>query len=108
MLNNAWPENYWNLFDYYLNPGGPYFGVRKATAPLHVMYSYTDRSIWVVNSRYVPAGSHTASAAVYHLNGTLLYSHDHSVASVGADAVAELFTLPSDVRGISTTYFLRL
>ncbi len=49
MLNNAWPSLIWHLFDYYLRPGGGYFGTRVACRPLHVMYAYDDRSVVVVN-----------------------------------------------------------
>src|ERR1035438_903968 len=50
MLNNAWPGMIWHLYDWYLRPGGSYFGAKKACEPLHVQYSYDDRSIVVVNS----------------------------------------------------------
>ena len=52
MLNNAWPGMIWHLYDYYLRPGGSYFGTKKACEPLHVQYSYDDRSVVVVNSFY--------------------------------------------------------
>jgi len=54
MLNNAWPSMIWHLYDWYLRPGGSYFGVKLACEPLHVQYSYDDRSIVVVNSYYRP------------------------------------------------------
>ena len=50
MLNNAWPSFYWHLYDYYLVPGGGYFGTRKANEPLHIQYRFDDRKIVVVNS----------------------------------------------------------
>ena len=49
MLNNAWPSMIWHLYDWYLRPGGGYFGTKKACEPVHVLYSYDDRSIVVVN-----------------------------------------------------------
>jgi len=50
MLNNAWPSIYWHLFDWYLRPAGGYFGAKKANEPVHVMYSYDDRSVAIVNA----------------------------------------------------------
>jgi exo-1,4-beta-D-glucosaminidase len=50
MFNNAWPSIYWHLFDWYLAPGGGYFGTKKANEPVHVMYSYDDGSIAIVNA----------------------------------------------------------
>ena len=29
MLNNAWPSMIWHLYDYYLRPGGGYFGAKR-------------------------------------------------------------------------------
>ena len=52
MLNNAWPSIIWHLYDWYLRPGGGYFGTKKANEPLHVQYSYDDHSVVVVNSYY--------------------------------------------------------
>ncbi len=49
MLNNSWPSLIWHLFDWYLRPGGGYFGTQKACEPLHVMYSYDDRTVVVTN-----------------------------------------------------------
>ena len=55
MLNNAWPSLIWHLYDYYLVPGGGYFGTKKAMEPLHVQYDYDDQSVAVVNDTYVNA-----------------------------------------------------
>ncbi len=49
MLGNAWPSLIWHLYDYYLRPGGGFFGTKKACEPLHVMYAYDDASVVVVN-----------------------------------------------------------
>ena len=50
MQNNAWPGMIWHLYDFYLRPGGSYFGAKKAGEPLHVQFAYDDRSVVVVNS----------------------------------------------------------
>ena len=41
MLNNAWPSVIWHLYDYYLRPGGGYFGAKTAMQPLHPLYGTT-------------------------------------------------------------------
>ncbi|MFZ3366468.1 MAG: sugar-binding domain-containing protein, partial [Candidatus Sulfotelmatobacter sp.] len=40
MLNNAWPSMIWHLYDYYLRPGGGYFGAKRAMEALHPVYGY--------------------------------------------------------------------
>jgi exo-1,4-beta-D-glucosaminidase len=49
MLNNAWPSMIWHLHDYYLRPGGGFFGTQKACEPLHVLYALDDRTVVVTN-----------------------------------------------------------
>ena len=70
MINNAWPSTIWHLFDYYLRQGGGYFGTKKACEPLHIQYSYDNRSIEVVNSFYREFKGLVASAEVYNLDMT--------------------------------------
>jgi exo-1,4-beta-D-glucosaminidase len=107
MLNNAWPSMIWHLYDYYLRPGGGYFGTKAACEPLHVQYSYDDRSIVVVNDRLQPHRGLTVSAKIFDLNLTEKFSREAQV-DVGPDAVARAFTLPAPDADWSRTYFVRL
>jgi len=54
MLNASWPKLYWQLYDYYLLPGGAFFGARKGAVPLSLVYNYGDREIYLVNQLDVP------------------------------------------------------
>jgi len=49
MLNASWPKLYWQLYDYYLMPGGAYFGTRTACQPLSLVYNYGDQGVYAVN-----------------------------------------------------------
>ena len=106
MLNNAWPSMIWHMYDWYLRPGGSYFGVKHACEPLHVQYSYDDHSVVVVNSYYQPFANLKISAKVYNLDMTQKFSKVVE-ASVGADSSTRVFTLPP-ISGLSTTYFVSL
>ena len=106
MLNNAWPSMIWHLYDWYLRPGGSYFGVKRACEPLHVQYSYDDRSIVVVNSRYQPAGGLKVTARVYDLDMTEKLSREATL-DAAPDSSTRVFTLP-ELKGLSSTYFLSL
>ena len=68
MLNNAWPSMIWHLYDYYLRPGGGYFGTKKACEPLHVQYSYDDRSVVVVNDLQQAVTGLKVTAEVFDLD----------------------------------------
>jgi exo-1,4-beta-D-glucosaminidase len=106
MLNNAWPSIIWHLYDWYLRPGGGYFGTKKACEPLHVQYSYDDRSVVVVNSYARAFAGHTVTARVYNLDLTEKFSRTFP-AVIAADGVARVMTIP-EIAGLSDTYFVRL
>jgi exo-1,4-beta-D-glucosaminidase len=106
MLNNAWPSMIWHLYDYYMRPGGSYYGVKNGCEPLHIQYSPDNQSIAVVNSYATAFSGLTAAADVYNLDATSKYHHQQSF-NIDADAVKTLFTLPA-IQGLSTSHFLRL
>ena len=106
MLNNAWPSMIWHLYDYYLRPGGGYFGAKRAMEALHPIYGYDDHAIWVVSSQYTDAKGLKLVTKIYNLDATEKFSQENSV-DAAADSTAKIFTLP-DVSGLSNTYFLVL
>lgn len=106
MLNNGWPSNIWHLYDWYLRPGGSYFGAKKANEPLHVQYSYDDGSVVVVNSYYRPFPGMKVTAKVYNLDMAERFSKDAAI-DAGPDSSTRVFTIPK-LAGLSTTYFVRL
>src|SRR5262249_35008934 len=106
MLNNAWPSIIWHLYDYYLRPGGGYFGTKKACEPLHVQYSYDDRSVMVVNSFYRAFPGCKVRVKVYNLDLTQKFSTQASV-NVGPDSTARVTKIPL-IKGLSAVYFVKL
>ncbi len=106
MLNNAWPSVIWHLYDYYLRPGGGYFGAKTAMQPLDPMYGYDDHSVWLVSSQYQDANNLQLTAKVYNLDMTEKFAKEETV-NAPADCTNKIFTLP-DIAGLSPTYFLRL
>jgi exo-1,4-beta-D-glucosaminidase len=106
MLNNAWPSIIWHLYDFYLRPGGGYFGAKRAMEALHPLYGYDDRSIRVVSSQYEDAKALKLTTKVLNLDMTEKYSHQDPVDAT-ADSTTKILTLP-DVEGLSPTYFLVL
>ncbi|MGC2473229.1 MAG: sugar-binding domain-containing protein [Candidatus Sulfotelmatobacter sp.] len=106
MLNNAWPSMIWHLYDYYLRPGGGYFGAKRAMEALHPLYGYDDHSIWVVSSQYTDVKGLKLITKIYNLDMTEKFTQENPV-DAAADSTAKVFTLP-DVSGLSNTYFLAL
>jgi exo-1,4-beta-D-glucosaminidase len=106
MMNNAWPSLIWHLYDYYLRPGGGYFGAKKACEPLHIQYSYDDRSIVVVNNYYTEFKGLKATAQIYNLDATEKFSQQTNL-DAAPNSSTRLWTLPAP-DGLSPTYFVRL
>ncbi|AHG93555.1 glycoside hydrolase family 2 sugar binding protein (plasmid) [Gemmatirosa kalamazoonensis] len=106
MLNNAWPSIYWHLFDWYLRPGGGYFGTKKANEPVHAMFSYDDRSIAIVNARREPLRGVRLRARVLGLDASEQWTRD-TVLDVPADSTLRVLALP-EPSGISGAYFADL
>ena len=106
MLNNAWPSLIWHLYDYYLRPGGGYFGAKRALQPLNPMYGYDDHAVWLVSSQYRDASGLKLTAKVYNLDMSERFSKEETV-DAGADTTRKIFEIP-EIQGLSPTYFLRL
>jgi exo-1,4-beta-D-glucosaminidase len=106
MMNNAWPSMIWHLYDYYLRPGGGYFGAKKACEPLHIQYSYDDRSVVVVNNYYKDFPRLKAAARIFNLDMTEKFSQEAAV-DVAANKSERVFTLPEPA-GLTSTYFVLL
>jgi exo-1,4-beta-D-glucosaminidase len=106
MLNNAWPSLIWHLYDFYMRPGGGYFGAKMAMQPLNPVYGYDDRSIWLVSSQYRDANKLKVTATVYNLDMSEKFSKEETV-NAPADSTNKIFALP-EIQALSPTYFLHL
>jgi len=106
MLNNAWPSMIWHLYDFYLRPGGGYFGAKIAMEPLHPVYGYDDHSVWLVSSQYEDVKGLKLTAQVFNLDMTEKFSKETSL-DAAADSTNKILTLP-EIDGLSPTYFLML
>ncbi len=106
MLNNAWPSLIWHLYSYDLRPAGGYFGSKIALEPVHVQFSYDDRTIAIVNSTQKPQNGLKIVAKLYDISGAEKFSREATV-DIAADGVAKSIAVPEPA-DISTAYFLNL
>jgi exo-1,4-beta-D-glucosaminidase len=96
----------WHLYDYYLQPGGGYFGAKKAMQALDPLYGYDDRSVWLVSSQYTDAKGLKLTARVFNLDVTQKFVKDATL-DAAADSTAMVLELPP-IDGLTGTYFLDL
>jgi exo-1,4-beta-D-glucosaminidase len=106
MLNNAWPGLIWHLYDFYLLPGGSYFGAKKADEPVHVQYAYDDGSVVVVNSTLQDQKGLKVTARVLDTASRELATQSSAV-DVAADSAAKVLAL-AEPAGATPTYFVSL
>ena len=106
MLNNGWPSIMWHLYDYYLEPAAGYFGTKKAGEPVHIQYSYDDRSVAVINNVNRDFHGLTAEVSVYSFDLQQLFFRKMKLDSY-ADTVRRLWTIPDENIGAGV-HFVRL
>jgi len=106
MLNASWPKLYWQLYDYYLVPGGAFFGAKKGAAPFAVIYNYGDRGVYLVNQTRKDFGQCRTTITAYDLNSKVIFNTRATNATddYGAQKVCDLSSLISD----TPVYFLNL
>jgi exo-1,4-beta-D-glucosaminidase len=73
MLNSAWPEMYWQLYDYYLMPTGAFYGAQKASQSRHAVYDYARHAIYLVNDKLQDKDSCTLHVRVFDPASNLKY-----------------------------------
>ncbi|KAJ5152597.1 Exo-beta-D-glucosaminidase [Penicillium canariense] len=69
MLNSAWPNLHWQLFDYYLSPMGAYFGTKVGNRLEHVAYNYETERVWLINHSLEQDGDREISIDLIDTNG---------------------------------------
>jgi exo-1,4-beta-D-glucosaminidase len=107
MLNNAWPGFNWHLYDYYLRPGGAYFGAKKGNEYLHVQYSYDDQSVVVVNHLYQAFTGLKTTATIYDASSKQTFTASATVDAPADSSTKTTLALP-DMTSSSGVYFLDL
>jgi exo-1,4-beta-D-glucosaminidase len=106
MLNSAWPEMYWQLYDYYLMPNGAYYGAKKASQPYHVIYDYARHSLFVVNDKMTDKNNCSLKVRLYDNLSQIVFEKELP-ADLKANESLEIFSLP-ELTDNAPVYFLDL
>ncbi len=112
MLNNHWPSFFGNLFDYYLRPGGAYYGAKKGLQPLSVVFDsyatgdHSQANITVVNQSAADRDGLRVRVRIYDLQGRLRDDRAADGIAVAANGASQVMTLPR-VALNSRVFFVR-
>jgi len=106
MLNSAWPELYWQLYDTYLQPNGSFYGVRKACNPVHAIYRYGFDDIYLGNEDLEDQNGVTVKIKVWDLNSKIIFE-DEWKGDIKTNISKEIYKLP-ELNNLTSVYFLDL
>ncbi|KAG5208097.1 Exo-beta-D-glucosaminidase [Trichophyton interdigitale] len=106
MLNSAWPNLHWALFDYYLKPMASYFGTKTGARIEHAIFDYREQAVYLINHSNSRSGTRSVTIDLINIDGKSL-SHD----IMKADTIPLKSQKLSKVSGLdknSDVSFLRL
>jgi exo-1,4-beta-D-glucosaminidase len=79
MLNSAWPETYWQLYDWYLMPNGAFYGTRAASQPLNLSFNYADETVYAVNDSRFASDGLRAVVRAFDLSAREIYNQSFQI-----------------------------
>ena len=89
MSHSCWPSMVWCTYDYHFQPGGAYFGCKKACEPVHIQYNGAAKMVEAVaNGR--GADDLKAEMRVYGYRGGLLSKKSEAI-DLPADSKVQCF-----------------
>jgi exo-1,4-beta-D-glucosaminidase len=108
MFNSAWPEMFWQLYDYYLLPNGAFYGAKAATPPAGLVYDYGDDAVWAVAEPGLDVGGWTAAVRVLDLESREVFTREVELPA-GLEYSARLLDVGEARRSAPVTFLdLRL
>ncbi|HZC24355.1 MAG TPA: glycoside hydrolase, partial [Candidatus Binatia bacterium] len=112
MLNSQWPNFFGHIIDYYLKPGGAYFGAKKGLRPVSIVYDYysggdrTKARVFISNQTLTPLSGLQASVAFIDLDGNLRFSKKIERVNAPANSSVTAMELPR-VENLPGVFFIR-
>ncbi len=100
MLNSHWPSFFGNIIDYYLSPGGAYYGAKKGLRPLSVVFNYyatgdhSKAKIVVFNQTPGEVQGLRVRVRVYDLNGKVRDDRSRDGIQVPFNGATQIMQLP--------------
>lgn len=112
MLNSQWPNFFGHIIDYYLKPGGAYFGAKKGLRPVNIVYDYygggdrTKAKVFIVNQTLTALSGLQASVAFFDLDGNVRFSKKIERVDVAPNSSVTGLELPR-VAHLPAVFFIR-
>ncbi|MFA7288077.1 MAG: sugar-binding domain-containing protein [Melioribacteraceae bacterium] len=107
MLNGAWPKLWWQLYDYYLVPNASYFATKKALEPVHIMYDYNTKNIFISNLSFKSIDDAEYEIAIFDFEMKKIFSKSSEI-NIKVDDIALVLENLSLPKNEGAVYFLDL
>ena len=92
MTQPAWPSSAWNIFSSDYDTQASFYGVKKASEPVHVQMNLPDGKVVLVNNGLADLGGVTVSARVVDLAGRTLHDRRRTIVAAH-EAASDAFAL---------------
>lgn len=97
MTHPAWPSTMWQIYSSDYDTQASFYGVKKASEPIHVQMNLPDFKAAVVNNTTAPLNNVALRTRVYLLDGALASSKEQKLnAPASAETEAYDVTVPRD------------
>ncbi len=112
MLNSHWPSFYGNIIDYYLSPGGAYYGAKKGLRPLSAVFDayatgdHSQAKIVVFNQTPGDVQGLRVRVRVYDLNGKVVDDRSADGIQIPFNNANQVIVLPRYPR-TTPVFFVR-
>lgn len=112
MLNSHWPSFFGHLFDYYLRPGGAYYGAKAGLRPLSVVFDsyatgdHTQALVRLVNQTPEDRRDLGVRVRVYDVRGRVRMDREVRALDAAAGTAVTALTMPRVARD-SPVFFVR-
>jgi exo-1,4-beta-D-glucosaminidase len=92
MLNSAWPEMFWQLYDWYMMPNGAFYGAMHGCKTQHLIYRYGKNDIVFSNETEQSLSDLNVRIRLLDINSTVLLDKILQIDSE-ADSLAAVLNL---------------
>ncbi len=92
MTQPAWPSTMWQILSHDYDTQASYYGVKKASEPVHIQLDISNYEVAVVNNTTAALSGVSLDASVYSLANKLLLHHQEQKIA-GANSVTDGFKL---------------
>ena len=106
MSHPAWPSLVWQIYDYYWEPTGAYWGTKKASEPIHILWNPIDENIITVNHSKNDLEQIDAVATIYNLDGSIQSTQQKRI-DIEKSSTTNAFTMRYP-ENVSETHFIKL